>query len=120
MDRKRHSPAHNTFSGKEATTFCPFGRLSVRYLMLCLLFISLNQSAVVALAAEDGVNRMSVRELKAKMDKEEDIVVVDVRSGNDYERSKIRIKGAVRISIVQLRDRAQELPKEKEIITYCT
>jgi rhodanese-related sulfurtransferase len=61
-----------------------------------------------------------VQELKAKMDKGEGLVVVDVRTGKDYEGSKIKIKGAVRIPIVQLEERYRELPMDKEIITYCT
>ncbi len=47
-------------------------------------------------------------------------MIIDVRTGNDYEGSKIKIKGAVRISIVQMEERYKELPKDKEIITYCT
>jgi rhodanese-related sulfurtransferase len=71
-------------------------------------------------SAEDNIPRITVQELKAKMEKGEDLLVIDVRTGNDYERSKIKIKGAVRISIVKIEERSRDLPKDKEIITYCT
>jgi rhodanese-related sulfurtransferase len=61
-----------------------------------------------------------VRELKVKMDKGEGPVIVDVREGREYDDSKIRIKGAVRIPVVQPEARRNELPRDKEVITYCT
>ena len=45
------------------------------------------------------------------MDKGEDLVVVDVRTGNDYEGSRIKIKGAVIISIVKIEERYSDLPQ---------
>jgi len=96
-------------------------RWLLKGLFLSLLFVVLNQLIVpVGFSATDDVPRITVQELKAKMDKGDDLVVVDVRTGNDYERSKIKIKGAIRIPIVQLEARSNELPRDKEIITYCT
>jgi hypothetical protein len=68
----------------------------------------------------DNVPRITVQELKAKMDRQEDVVILDVRAGRDYDKSRDKIKGAVRISIFQLDDRYRELPINKEIVTYCT
>jgi hypothetical protein len=100
-------------------------RMAMRWflkgLFLSLLFGVLNQLIVsVVLSADDVVPRITVQELKAKMDKGEDIVIVDVRAGREYADSKIRIRGAIRIPIVQLEVRSNELPRDKEIITYCT
>ena len=90
-------------------------------LLFFLSIVFLNNLTVPAVfSAEDNVPRITVQELKAKMDKGEGVVVVDVRTGNDYERSKIKIKGAVRISIVKIEERYGELPMDKEIILYCT
>jgi predicted sulfurtransferase len=96
-----------------------------RYLWKGLLFflpvVFFNHLIVPAVSsAQDNIPRITVQELKAKMDKGEDLVVVDVRTGNDYEASKIKIKGAVRISIVKIEERYNDLSKDKEIITYCT
>ena len=89
-----------------------------------LIFLSIaflhHLTAPAVFSQADDVQRITVQELKAKMDKGEGLVVVDVRTGKDYEGSKIKIKGAVRIPIVQLEERYRELPMDKEIITYCT
>ncbi len=90
-------------------------------LLLSLLFVLLNQLIVpAAFSATDVVPRITVQELKAKMDKGEDIVIIDVRAGREYTDSKIKMKGAIRIPIVQLETRINELPRDKEIVTYCT
>ena len=96
-------------------------RWILKGLFLSLLFVVLNQLIVpVVLSADDVVPRITVQELKVKMDKGEDAVIVDVRAGREYDDSKIKIKGAIRIPIVQLEARSNELPRDKEIITYCT
>ena len=99
--------------------------MTLRWLWKGLLFslslVFLNHlTAPAVFSAADNVPRITVQELKAKMDKGEDLVIVDVRTGDDYERSKIKIKGAVRIPIVKIEERYGELPKDKQIITYCT
>ena len=96
-----------------------------RYLLNIVFFFLflflLNQLAAAApFSANDSVPRMTVLELKAKLDKGEDVVIIDNRTGRDYTDSKIKIKGAVRIPIVQLEKRYGELPADKEIVTYCT
>jgi len=96
-------------------------RQLLKLLFLFLLFILLNQLIVpVVFSADDVVPRITVQELKAEIDRGEDVVIIDIRAGREYEDSKIKIKGAIRISIVQLENRINELPRDKEIITYCT
>jgi hypothetical protein len=90
-------------------------------LLLSLSLVFLNHLiAPTVFSAADNVPRITVQELKAKMDKGDDLVIVDVRTGDDYERSKIKIKGAVRIPIVKIEERYRELPKDTQIILYCT
>ncbi|MGA2332613.1 MAG: rhodanese-like domain-containing protein [Syntrophales bacterium] len=90
-------------------------------LLVSLSIVFLNHLLVPAVfSATDDVPRITVQELKAKIDRGEDLVIVDVRTGKDYEGSKIKIKGAVRIPIVQIEERYRELPRDKEIILYCT
>ncbi len=90
--------------------------------MLLLLFVAvLNHLAVQSVfSAADNVPRITAQELKAKMDKGENILIIDTRTGNEYEGSRIKIKGAVRISIVKIDEMAAKLPRDKEIVTYCT
>jgi len=87
---------------------------------IVLLIIMVVAAVPAAAASPDGVPRITAQELKVKMDRGEDIVILDVRTGRDYDRSREQIKGAVRISIFQLNERYGELPADKEIIAYCT
>jgi rhodanese-related sulfurtransferase len=48
------------------------------------------------------------------------VVIVDSRSEGSWESSDKQIKGSVRIPIDQIEARASELPKDKDIIIYCS
>jgi hypothetical protein len=88
---------------------------------IMVLALSLVTAPVVCSAAGDDVPRMTVQELKARMDGGEDVLIIDVRTGSEYAGSKIKIKGALRIPLFQLEEsRYKELPQDKEIIAYCT
>jgi 3-mercaptopyruvate sulfurtransferase SseA len=91
-------------------------------LFFSLFFVALNQLiAPVVFSAKDDVPRITIQELKAKMDQGEDMVILDVRLGSEYAGSKIKIKGAIRIPVFQLEDnRYKELTRDKDIIAYCT
>ena len=90
-----------------------------------LFFLSIaflhHLTAPAVFSQADDVQRITVQELKAKMDKGEGLVVVDVRTGKDYEGSKIKIKGsyiekADGTAFLKLTDCkiAEEKDKEKE------
>ncbi len=63
------------------------------------------------------VPRISVSETKTKMDRGE-AILVDVRSKAAYDTS--HPAGAISIPEVEIDSRLAELPKDKEIVLYCT
>ena len=65
-----------------------------------------------------GPERITVDELKAKLAKKETILIIDVR-GSDYDASQTKIKGAMRIVPAELEAHLKDLPRDKEIVTYC-
>jgi rhodanese-related sulfurtransferase len=65
-------------------------------------------------------DRITIQQLKQKLDDKADIVILDVRSSSDYRGSLVKIPGAVRIPPEQIEARLNELPKDKEIVTYCS
>jgi hypothetical protein len=65
-------------------------------------------------------DRITIHELKRKMDKKEAIVIIDARSGNAYIGSSVKITGSIHITLDELQSRMSELPRDKEIIAYCT
>ncbi len=66
------------------------------------------------------VDRISVDELKRKLDRQEKVLIIDGRAGNSYLGSSVRIKGAIHITVDELASRIPGLPKNREIVIYCT
>jgi membrane protein DedA with SNARE-associated domain len=66
------------------------------------------------------IARISPEELKAKLDGGEDILIVDVRDRIDFEAEPTIIPGALHLTIEDLDQRQQEIPREREIVLYCT
>ncbi len=63
--------------------------------------------------------RISLEQLKEKLDAGADIVIVDVRSKEDFDEG--HISGAVSIPWQQeIEARYTELPRDKEVIIYCS
>ncbi|MEK6539327.1 MAG: rhodanese-like domain-containing protein [Deltaproteobacteria bacterium] len=67
-----------------------------------------------------AIPRITKEELKAKMDKNEDLVIVDARAEDSYNLSNQKIKGSIRITLDELEKGIKNPPVGKEIITYCT
>jgi rhodanese-related sulfurtransferase len=57
--------------------------------------------------------------LKERIDKEKDILVLDVRRNADYEADKEMIPGALRRIPEQVDEWVQEIPKDKDVVVYC-
>ncbi len=64
------------------------------------------------------VPRIKPQQLKEKLDAGEDVIVVDARSRESYER--LHIPGALSIPLPEVEERHGELSKEKKIVLYCT
>ena len=68
-------------------------------------------------AAPQGVPVISVRELKAKMDRNESFTLIDVREPYEYELA--RIEGSRLIPLGELETRIDELPRSGTLILQC-
>lgn len=87
----------------------------MKIVILLLLFFGLTAYAGVSQQQNDGIARISIEELKGKIDKHEDVVVVDVRNN-----PSVMIKGAVNIPLDQMEKRFGEIPKDKLVVTVCS
>ena len=85
-----------------------------------LLLISLFMLSSSVIAAGDGVSRITKEELKKKIDKSEDVIILDVRTAGSYNGSTMRIKGDMRKEPNIAESWYKDLPMDKEIVTYCT
>jgi len=62
---------------------------------------------------------ISVQELKEKIDKGEDFILLDVREPQEYEYSRIKEKEAMLVPLMRLPAVADKLPKDKPIYVLC-
>ena len=69
---------------------------------------------------EADVERITVDELKAKIARNELLTIIDDRSEGSYEASETQIKGSIRMTVDEIQSRIKEVPRNREIITYCT
>ena len=65
-------------------------------------------------------DRISIHQLKRKLDAKEKLVIIDTRKGSAWIGSLVKIKGAIHITLDEFEAKMNELPKDQEIITYCT
>jgi|HubBroStandDraft_2_1064218.scaffolds.fasta_scaffold45679_2 membrane protein DedA with SNARE-associated domain/rhodanese-related sulfurtransferase len=66
------------------------------------------------------ISRITVEELKVKIDAGEDLVIVDLRHSIELEADPETIPGAIRVDAKELEDKTDLLPRDREIILYCT
>lgn len=75
-------------------------------------------AATAAFAGSKQVSLVSVEALEQKLG-DENVIILDARSGRDWNSSEFKIKGAVRIDPRVVDDWADMYPKDKTIIVYC-
>ena len=91
-----------------------------RRIFLALL-VGAALSCAAAAPAQEGApkqtppDRVTVAETKALLADKKPALALDVRHGIET-----RIKGAKHIQLDQLESRLSELPRDREIITYCS
>ncbi|GAC1672709.1 MAG: DedA family protein/thiosulfate sulfurtransferase GlpE [Candidatus Acidiferrum sp.] len=66
------------------------------------------------------VSRITVDELKEKMDAGEDLAIVDLRHALDFEAEPEIIPGAFRMDAREIQEKNDRLPRDREVILYCT
>jgi rhodanese-related sulfurtransferase len=80
-----------------------------------LAIIPVGQSPASSPAASsDGIPRITIQELKTRLDNHDKVVVVDVRKTIDS-----KIKGAIHLPYDEIAARLNTLPKDRLIVTTC-
>ena len=105
---------YSAAGGPGAATLQQFGSTVVRQIR------QLWRPSPSPIVADRGfdVPRVSLEQLKEKLDAGADIVIVDVRGKEDFDEG--HITGAISIPWEKMEARYTELPRDKEIITYCS
>ena len=96
---------------------------TLRYLFVVLFVAAL--SAISAYAQTPAaVETITAEELKAKLAGNQPVTIIDVRSPEGYAASTTTIKGAIHFKARKIKSRLKyaplkDLPKDREIVTYC-
>jgi rhodanese-related sulfurtransferase len=64
--------------------------------------------------------RITVEELKRRMDAGEDFTVIDIRNPQAWAESESMLPGAIRVPIDKLDENLHRIPKNKPVVAYCT
>ena len=64
--------------------------------------------------------RITVNELKKRMDAGEDFTLIDVRNPQAWAESDIMIPEAIRIPVDEVEQHLSQIPKNKPVVAYCT
>ncbi|MFN2390009.1 MAG: ArsR/SmtB family transcription factor [Actinomycetota bacterium] len=65
----------------------------------------------------DGIEVLSQQELRRRLRRKDDLVLLDVRPVEEYAAG--HIPGAVSLPVRELKRRLRELPKDREVVAYC-
>jgi rhodanese-related sulfurtransferase len=65
-------------------------------------------------------SKITVNELKRRMQAGEDFTVLDVRNPQAWAASDVKARDAIRVPIDSFEQLLPRIPKSKPIVTYCT
>jgi rhodanese-related sulfurtransferase len=64
--------------------------------------------------------RITVDELKRRMEAGDDFVLIDVRNPQAWAESDTMLPEAIRIPMEKLEESLAKIPKNKPVVAYCT
>jgi rhodanese-related sulfurtransferase len=90
-----------------------------RGIILALTFSFLLLGGLTAITLAKDVPRITKEELKSMLGQTE-VIIIDVRTGGDWKKSKEKIQGAVREDPGKdVKSWADKYSKDKTLILYC-
>lgn len=64
--------------------------------------------------------RISVDDVKKRMQAGEDFVFIDTRNPQAWAESDVTLPNAIRVPVDDFEEYLNEIPKNKSLVTYCT
>jgi rhodanese-related sulfurtransferase len=101
--------------------------ISKRYtalVLFVLFYLVLFGDAVAVHAQQPAISTITAEELKAKLARNEPVLILDVRSPEGFANSTTTVKGSQHFKVRKLKSRLayspfKDLPHDREIVTYC-
>jgi len=66
------------------------------------------------------IARIGQEELRRRLESGDPVVIVDLRSELDVAAAPVMLPGALRIAPEELEGRHHEIPRDREIVLYCS
>ncbi len=66
------------------------------------------------------VARVTPEELRAMLQQENDVIIVDLRRALEVQYDRVKLPGALWIALEDLERRHEEIPRDKEVVLYCS
>lgn len=66
------------------------------------------------------IARITPEELKRRMDVGEDVAVIDLRHSVEFDSDNAKLPGALHLDPEEIEHRHQEIPRDRDIVLYCT
>jgi membrane protein DedA with SNARE-associated domain len=96
------------------------GGLLVLVLAAFAAYIAYKYFARQSFLRELRIARITPDELKQKIDAGEELVIIDLRHSMDFEAEPETIPGAFRMDAKELEEKSDLLPRDREVILFCT
>jgi membrane protein DedA with SNARE-associated domain len=96
------------------------GHMGAVLLIAFTLYIAYKFIARQRFIRQLRIARITVGELKEKIDTGEELVIVDLRHSMDFEADPQTIPGAFRMDAAELEEKNDRLPRDRDVILYCT
>ncbi|HEY2933785.1 MAG TPA: rhodanese-like domain-containing protein [Acidobacteriota bacterium] len=65
------------------------------------------------------LTKVTIDDLKGRLERREPLLVLDVRSPKAWEESDAQLPGAMRIPPDEVGEHLEEFPRDRPIIAYC-
>ena len=75
---------------------------------------------MVELIRELRMARIDAESVKRMMDRGEEMVIVDLRHAKQIEGEPYTIAGALRLSPEELSENHEQIPRDRDVILFCT
>lgn len=102
----------------EDSTLAETRKTTVRFSIALLALLIALSACQARPRTQNEVPRIAPSVLKGRLDAGENLLVVDARSGDEY--AEAHIAGAISVPLSDLETRLDELPRDQEIVFYCT
>ena len=66
------------------------------------------------------VTRVTVDEVRERMDRGEPFTFVDTRNPQAWGEAETKLPGAIRVPAGEVEQHLDEIPRDRAVITYCT